>query len=541
MRIKILTRRQMVAIFLFLSPLLFFGYTADDRQHVLQHILWNERGMWSNIEAIANDILNMQRFFPLHIMLYSTLFKIFDYGNAWLYHGIQISLNILAYRSFARWIKQYFKIKIDDQLLLIYLTTIQFRVSYSDPIVSYFGLMQIFAIAQFEGLIFLKEYIEEGKLINRIKWMILLTVQLMLYELTLFMAPITFCYLYVNRKSNMRRCHLASLSALLMIIVYLLMYFYVKINNNVKYTGTSVNLAIEEIVGTTIIEAFGSFPLSYAGYVATQKLEFNGLLIWGLYFLFMAVMTIVITNREKLTVDQSTDTRLMTYGIFIWVCSALSIAFSERYQKELMLGLTYMVSYMQNFGYVMVAYCITRKYEFRNILIGLCVLTFILNALVLNETAKIDGAKRLAMEVLTNNNINKEINFRYLILNEKIMQEENEFVKYIGNGVGEIIYIKISELDKNKLEIKDNENVGIAIVQTERYGKTSMIVGRYKMEENKIYEANIFTKDINVAEEASVKYSGIIGKIKRNEYEDIYVVKAGDKVSIDGEIRRKFR
>ena len=541
MGIKILTRRQVAAIFLFLSPLLFFGYTADDRQHVLQHILWNERGMWSNIEAIANDILNMQRFFPLHIMLYSTLFKIFDYGNAWLYHGIQISLNILAYRSFARWIKQYFKIKIDDQLLLIYLTTIQFRVSYSDPIVSYFGLMQIFAIVQFEGLIFLKEYIEEGKLINRIKWMILLTVQLMLYELTLFMAPITFCYLYVNRKSNMRRCHLASLSALLMIIVYLLMYLYVKINNNVKYTGTRVNLAIEEIVGTTIIEAFGSFPLSYAGYVATQKLEFNGLLIWGLYFLFMAGMTIVIINREKLTVDQSTDTRLMTYGTLIWVCSAFSIAFSERYQKELMLGLTYMVSYMQNFGYVMVAYCITRKYEFRNILIGLCVLTFILNALMLNETAKIDGAKRLAMEVLTNKNINKEINFRALILNEKIMQEENEFIKYLGNGVGEIIYIKISELDKKKLEIKDNENVGIAIVQSERYGKTSMIVGRYKMEENKIYEANIFTKDINVAEEASVKYSGIIRKIKRTEYEDIYMVKAGDQVSIDGEIRRKFR
>ena len=96
-------------------------------------------------------------------------------------------------------------------------------------------------------------------------------------------------------------------------------------------------------------------------------------------------------------------------------------------------------------------------------------------------------------------------------------------------------------MNKKKLEIKDNENVGIAIVQSERYGKTSMIVGRYKMEENKIYEANIFTKDINVAEEASVKYSGIIRKIKRNEYEDIYMVKAGDQVSIDGEIRRKFR
>ena len=112
MKEKIIARKQIVVIFIFLSPLLFFGYTADDRQHVLQQMLWDERGVWDNIEAIANDILNMQRFFPLHIMIYSTLFKIFDYGNAWVYHGLLIALNIFAYRSFGRWINEFFNINL---------------------------------------------------------------------------------------------------------------------------------------------------------------------------------------------------------------------------------------------------------------------------------------------------------------------------------------------------------------------------------------------------------------------------------------------
>jgi hypothetical protein len=540
MKEKIIARKQIVVIFIFLSPLLFFGYTADDRQHVLQQMLWDERGVWDNIEAIANDILNMQRFFPLHIMIYSTLFKIFDYGNAWVYHGLLIALNIFAYRSFGRWINEFFNINLDDKALLIFLTTMQFRVSYSDPIVSYFGLMQVFAIAQFEGMIFLKKYFVDGNVIHKIKWMMLLTSQLLLYELTLFMAPITFFYLYVNRRLNIKRYQSACASALMLIIIYLVMYVYIKLENNKDYTGTKISLKIGKIAGTTIIEALGSLPLSYAGYVATQKLEFNGLIIWGLYFFFMSSMTLVIMKWSRMKVVQTNDSRLVLYGVLIWGCSAFSIAFSERYQKELTLGLTYLVSYMQNFGYVMVVYCITRKYEIRKLLIGLCALTFILNAMVLNETAKIDGAKRIAMEVLTNKNINKEIKFETLILNEKIMQDENEFGKNIGDGVKEIIYIKLSELDKKKSEVQ-NKNVGIVIVQKERFGKASMIVGEYELVENKIYNANIFTKDMNAAGEASMKLNGVISKIKNDRNEEFYMVKAGEAVKIDGEIRKKYR
>ena len=540
MKENLMSKKQIIVILLYLSPLLFFGYTADDRQHVLQHILMSERGIWDNIESIVNDVVNMQRFFPLHIILYSTSFKIFDYSNAWLYHALQICLNILAYRSFARWIKSYFNIKIDGVLLLIILTTIQFRVTYSDPIVSYFGLMQILTIAHFEGMICLKRYIEEGNKLNGIKWIILLMAQLLLYELTIFLMPITVFYLYVNRRLNYGRYLSACLSGVMIVVIYLMAYTSLKIRNDLNYSGTSISLSIEKIINTTIIEALGSLPLTYAGYIASQKLEMNGLLVWGIYIVVMAVIAIVILKGGKLNKDKLADLQLLKYGALIWVCSASSISLSERYQKELSLGLTYMVSYVQNFGYAMVVYYLTYEYKNKKILVGLCILTYIFNVILLNESNKIDGAKRIAMEILTDKNINEKFNYETLIINEKIMQEENEFKKNIGNHVKEILYIKVNELVAKNIKIK-HENIGIAIVQTERYSRASMIVGGYDLAENEIYEANIFTTNRNVAEQESAKYNGIIRVIKNRENDNIYIVSVSNNVKIDGHIKGNFR
>ena len=142
-----MSKKQTLLIILFISPLIFFGYTADDRQHVMQNYLLNEESFWRNIEIIVQQIVNMDRLFPLHIILYNGAFKLFDYDNAFVYHGIQIILNIIAYRSFAKWCKLYFDIELDSRALLVFLTTMQFRITYSDPVVSYFGLMQFIAIS----------------------------------------------------------------------------------------------------------------------------------------------------------------------------------------------------------------------------------------------------------------------------------------------------------------------------------------------------------------------------------------------------------
>jgi hypothetical protein len=539
MRDKLITKEKIIVICLFLSPLLFYGYTADDRQHVLQHILQIERGLWSSIELIYNDVLSMERFFPFHILLYSTFFKIFDYSNAWIYHAIQILLNILAYKSFARWIKSYFNIKIEGTMLLIFLTTIQFRVTYSDPIVSYFGLMQIIAIAQFEG-IYLKKYLTEGNGKNGIKWLITLTSQLLLYEMTVFLVPITVYYLYENHKLNRRKCLTACIAGVTILVIYFAIYAYIKSLKHEIYTGTSLSLSIRNIISTTIIEAFGSLPLTYVGYIASQKMDINGMIVWGIYVVIMGAISITIINSKRILAVHSCDFRLVKYGALIWVCSAFSIALSERYQKELEFGLTYLVSYMQNFGYVMVVYYLIRRYEVGKILIVFCILTFIFNVIILIESNKIDGAKRIAMEVLTDNNININFNYTTLILNEKIMQDDEKFKINVGNNIKKVVYIKVNELDRKNIKFED-ENVGIAIVRTERYGKASMIIGRYDLENSAINNANIFTKNINVAKEEGVKYNGVIQKIKNRENSEIFMVNLNKPVRIDTDIKGKYR
>ena len=176
--------------------------------------------------------------------------------------------------------------------------------------------------------------------------------------------PITVYYLYVNRRLSYGRYLSACLSGVMIVVIYLMAYTSLKIRNDLNYSGTSISLSIEKIINTTIIEALGSLPLTYAGYIASQKLEMNGVLVWGIYIVVMAVIAIVILKGGKLNKDKLADYQLLKYGALICVCSASSISLSERYQKELSLGLTYMVSYVQNFGYAMVVYYLT--YEYKN-------------------------------------------------------------------------------------------------------------------------------------------------------------------------------
>ena len=232
-----MSKKQTLLIILFISPLIFFGYTADDRQHVMQNYLLNEESFWRNIEIIVQQIVNMDRLFPLHIILYNGAFKLFDYDNAFVYHGIQIILNIIAYRSFAKWCKLYFDIELDSRALLVFLTTMQFRITYSDPVVSYFGLMQFIAIAQFEGMCFLKKYVAKGRKEHIVKWSMLLIAQLLLYEITLFMAAIWAYYLYMNRRVNYERYKIAMISGMALIALYLILYLKVKRGSTDKYSG----------------------------------------------------------------------------------------------------------------------------------------------------------------------------------------------------------------------------------------------------------------------------------------------------------------
>jgi len=68
-----------------------------------------------------------------------------------------------------------------------------------------------------------------------------------------------------------------------------------------------------------------------------------------------------------------------------------------------------------------------------------------------------------------------------------------------------------------------------------------MIVGGYDSENIAIKDANLFTKNLNVAEEASLKHNGVMQKIKTRENSEIFIVNLNKPVRIDSDIKGKYR
>ena len=131
----------------------------------------------------------------------------------------------------------------------------------------------------------------------------------------------------------------------------------------------------------------------------------------------------------------------------------------------------------------------------------------------------------------------KLVDMRKRIRNLK-NQKHSALLRFIRRIIMKIAGIRLSKQTNKDFK---NENIGIAIVRTERYGKASMIVGDYDSENIEIKGANLFTKNLNVAEEVSLKYNGVIQKTKTRENSEIFIVNLNKPVRIDSDIKGKYR
>lgn len=139
----------LLLVLAFLLPTIIFGYTADDRQWVLSAQLIDKFNSINLIDKLLNAMHSLDRFFPISIALLVTSFHFFDYTNSWAYHLIIIMLNITAFLIFMKWVDEFFNLPNKLWLILLLLASTQFRLTYNDPIVSNFGMLQTLAILFF--------------------------------------------------------------------------------------------------------------------------------------------------------------------------------------------------------------------------------------------------------------------------------------------------------------------------------------------------------------------------------------------------------
>lgn len=497
----------------FLLPTIFFGYTADDRQWVLGLTFANDHYSNSWWEQIVKSMQSMVRFFPLHIGLLTTAFHFFDYSNSWMYHLILLVMNLMAFSIFVKWVHEFFELNNKIWLILLLLASTQFRLTYNDPIVSNFGMFQVFAIFFFSGLLSLKRYFKSEMYWPVVWWGIFIMLQLMTYELALFMLPVSGYLIVQNWRPNKKKAKIALLFLVVIVVAYLVVYFILFQNTVGTYTGTTIILNLGNIFTCFIFEASGSLPLSYAAYLASYKLAFPSVLVWSAYIFSIGVIFALLIRYQKgLNQSFQRNKNAIIYGILIWFSAAASISLSSRYQEEILPGLSYAVVYMQNFGFAVIVFSlIDFKYILsRLFLVVVVILTFIMNVFIILENIKVDNAKRMTLKMISNGEIRSKYKFDYTVFNEKVFYTDDIFNKYFKINLGKPVYLKIAEISKTSLP--PSSNIGLVVASVDIYKHSYVLIGRFNKSTFSIDDGTLITPSLSSAQRLAKQYSS--GKLR---------------------------
>ncbi len=503
------------SVAVFLLPTLFFGYTADDRQWVLSRQFAHDSQMPSVFDAIANALRSTPRFFPINTILYTGAFRVFDYHNAWIYHLVIICLNVAAFAVFLQWKGRISGTPHDWGIVAVVLTVTQFRLTYNDPIVSNAGMLQILAILFFGGLIALDRYLAEGRTRELAVWSIITSLQLMTYELGFFMLSVTAYVIFRQRSIRKRQCQVAAVTGMILVVVYISVYLAISKPTLGSYSGTTMHIRPGAVVSTFIVQTFGSLPGSYAAYLAAEWKGIPPLIGWSLYVVVAVVgLTLLLMPFSSLKERVSGRRDVLITGVLIWVSAAGSIALSARYQDELTPGLAYAVVYMQNFGFALVAavFINFNGLVARAIVGSLLVVNFIVNGLVLKEGRKIDGAKVITAELVSNHTITGTYRFDVFLLNEKVFYSLPQHSIIAGPHLGRPVAMPLKEIVQ-RTEWPSDSVVGIVVAEVERYAKTYAIIGRLNVKLRRLEEGTLVSPSSARAAELATLYSS--GPVQR--------------------------
>ena len=464
----------------FFLPVFLVGFIADDRIFVFKHIT-QPIEFWTALRDTVSSSYNNGRFVPLSTFLYTAMYSLFDYDNAWLYHVIVLSLTYLSILLFRKWNRLLgFETSL-TWLVVLFISLTQLRVSYNDAIVSYHGLLQVTSIVFFSSAIFLEKYLNETE--PNIKYIVfffvLLCIGLMTYELFYFLVPI---YLYAIYR-HIKQRHFAYLRLIVTICVvvgfYVALNMLIRQNSASQYIGTKFDFNMIGMLRAWILQIIGSLPLSYGAHLAT-RVGINSFFVWFSFAIFSAILCVLLfLPSGKHEPNKNHRNRPVLFaGLLLWTGSAFSIALSARYQNELMLGLAYLPVYLQVFGLIMILQTVVdnRKSVIRSGVALLAVMTFMMNTAILYEAAKIEGASRLTFALLRNEDVATIYHSDLVVHNEMVFYTDEQTASIVDRNFGNPLRIKFSDLDE--FQNPDSERtVAIVLATNDRFPTTKAITG----------------------------------------------------------------
>lgn len=367
---KTLLFLTLLFIFLSLFPILKSGFYWDDAFFSAQNAAIRVRGE-SILQKVWDEAIHYSSSGRINPFATFQFLMFYIFPGPVAYKSAILLLTLLDCFLFYIFMK---KLTTDEHIplliLLIVSICIQFRI-YHDPMLAYYGLMQIMFAELILALIFFLKFMETGRERYRIFSLIFFTIGLLSYEMA-YPLILLFPLLSLFRRKRLVPCIRDCLPFGIIGIALLAASFTLRASSAgaaQTYTGTTFSLLPDQFFTAWRYQTLAAFPFSY-------RLADTGALIGKQWFkehaifdnswtafltgirwidLFgLAAAGLVLQQISSIAEKKAPRIRIKAeYGIFalaLLLLSGVIIALSEKYQHQLLLGIGYLPVYYEYFA-----------------------------------------------------------------------------------------------------------------------------------------------------------------------------------------------
>jgi hypothetical protein len=249
-----------------LLPLLSSGYYSDDLiystmrgQIQLQGISFVE----SLIESNRAWITSNGRLFPVHLLRLHAISYVSYHLS--VYKALLLSLNVINVLLFGYLLLLHTGSRSASCLGMLVLPALfQFRL-YHDPILSFFGMMQVFVALLLAAMISLYKYLEHERRTYLLASLLFYNLCLYYHEVSIPMLPLFVTIVIWKRASLKARLAMSSLYSVSVAVALVAMFAVRALRDaaSAPYPGIVFNFQVKPIIKTFALQLYASLPLTY--------------------------------------------------------------------------------------------------------------------------------------------------------------------------------------------------------------------------------------------------------------------------------------
>ena len=382
-----------------LSMLLRSGYYWDDALNSTVYLAQKKDAVstFRHVLDFMAEYLHLGRINVLSIYYYF----FFYIENVTVYKAL-IILSILANQLIFRKVLREFGVSLAGARMGMLLIPLMLQTrAYQDPVSGFYSLMQVLTAEMLLCAVFLNRWMKDGKGKNLGLSLLFFGMGLMTYEVCFPFLLMICALIWFHRGSFQRAVRdslpFVGLTVLMLAAVFLVRRLFV---TNTTYAGVAFSLDPQRILRAFLTQLCAGLPLSFysAGYQASvlgnaypaatiMNYDFSSFLrnvsLADVVLMLGFIVLIVKSSKCKIQssngphVDSSdaavqtahqncaraASASLLILALSFAILPTITVAFSERYQGQLMPGLGYLPVYMQYYGVAMLLLWVMQRLE----------------------------------------------------------------------------------------------------------------------------------------------------------------------------------